>query len=214
MIISILMFIFSKFFSFIFLGQIWSQNLKFFKFTEIWQRGRLPYAYFNFNVYFFKILFIYIFGTNLVPKSEVLQIGWNLVQVDYHMLISILMFVFFKILFIHIFGANLVPKSEVLQIDWNFVPVFLTHVGIRQMPTRLPTWKAKLLYHVGTFLPTWFILPLKSCKDIFKYICFTLYPKQTVNNWESTIAFIDRHCFWCFFSVDIRSNQFRVDLII
>ena len=94
--------------------------------------------------------------------------------------------------------------------------VFLTHVSIQQMPTRLwlPTWKAKLLYHVSTLLLMWFILPLKSCKDIFKYICFTLYPKQTVNNWESTIAFIDRHCFWCFFSVDIRSNQSRVDLII
>ena len=24
------------------------------------------------------------------------------------------------------------------------------------MPTWLPTWKAKSLYHVGTFLPTWF----------------------------------------------------------
>ena len=77
--------------------------------------------------------------------------------------------------------------------------VFLIHVSIRQMPTRLSKWKAKSLYHVGTFLPTWFILPLKNCKDIFRYICFTLYLQQTVNNWESAIVFIDRHCLWCFF---------------
>ena len=38
------------------------------------------YAYFDFNAYFFKILVIYIFWANLVPKSEVLQINWNLVQ--------------------------------------------------------------------------------------------------------------------------------------
>ena len=79
--------------------------------------------------------------------------------------------------------------------------VFLTHVGIRQIPTWLPTWKAKSLYHVGTFLPTWFFLPLqkfkttkikaeknpqtqtigcllqivRDFKDIFKHICFALY---------------------------------------
>ena len=46
--------------------------------------------------------------------------------------------------------------------------------------------------------PTSFILPLKNCKDIFKYICFTLYLQQTVSNWESTIVFIDRHYLWCF----------------
>ena len=93
--------------------------------------------------------------------------------------------------------------------------VFLTHVSISQMPMRLPTWKAKSLYHVGTFLPTWFILPLKNCTDIFKYICFTLYLHQTVNNWERAIVFIDCHCLWCFFfSVDIRSNKFRVYLFI
>ena len=34
---------------------------------------------------------------------------------------------------------------------WWRNTVFLTHVGIRQMPTWLPTWKAKSLYHVGAF---------------------------------------------------------------
>ena len=42
--------------------------------------------------------------------------------------------------------------------------VFLTHVGIRQMPTWLPTWKAKSLYHVSSFLPTWFFCHFKSSK--------------------------------------------------
>ena len=47
MLITTLMFIFLKIFSSIFFGLIWSQNLKFFKMTEIWYRGRLPYAYFD-----------------------------------------------------------------------------------------------------------------------------------------------------------------------
>ena len=36
-LITALMFIFSKFFSFKFFGQIWSQNLKFFKLTRTWE---------------------------------------------------------------------------------------------------------------------------------------------------------------------------------
>ena len=79
-LISVLMFIFSKLFSFIFLGQIWSPNLKFFRLTAVSYRGRLPFTYFELNVYFFKIIFIYIFRANLVSKSEVLQSYWNLVQ--------------------------------------------------------------------------------------------------------------------------------------
>ena len=43
-------------------------------------------------------------------------------------------------------------------------PVFLTQVDFRQMPTWLPTWKAKSLYHVGTFWPTWFFCHFKSSK--------------------------------------------------
>ena len=49
-------------------------NLKFSKLTEIWYRGTLLYVCYDFNVYFFKILSIHIFGANLVLKSEVLQI--------------------------------------------------------------------------------------------------------------------------------------------
>ena len=54
MLITVLLFIFSKFFWFIFFGQIWSKYLKFFKLTEISYRAMLLCAYYNFNVYFFK----------------------------------------------------------------------------------------------------------------------------------------------------------------
>ena len=62
MFISILIFNFSKFLSFILFGQIWSQNLKFSKLTEIWYRGTLLSAYYDFyyNVYFFKGFFIHV----------------------------------------------------------------------------------------------------------------------------------------------------------
>ena len=81
MVISILMFIFFKFFSFLFLGQIWSQNLKFFRLTEIWYRGRLQYTYFDFNVFLSKLLsFIFSLGKFGTTKSEVCEIKWNLVQ--------------------------------------------------------------------------------------------------------------------------------------
>ena len=49
--------------------------LKFSKLTEIWYSGTLIYPYFEFNV----LSFIFFFG-NLVPKSKVLQINWNLVK--------------------------------------------------------------------------------------------------------------------------------------
>ena len=55
MLITILMFVFSKFLSFIFFAQIWSKNLKFSKMNEIRYRGTLLYAYYDFNVYVFKI---------------------------------------------------------------------------------------------------------------------------------------------------------------
>ena len=81
MLIATLMFIFSKIFSSIFFGLIWSQNLKFFKLTEIWYRDSLPYTYFDFNVFFSKFLsFIFSLGKFGPTKSEVCQIKWNLVQ--------------------------------------------------------------------------------------------------------------------------------------
>ena len=98
MLVRILTFIFSIFFSFIFLGQIWSRNLKYFKLTEITYRGTLLCAYCNFDVYFFKIIVIHIFWANMVPKSIVLQIYLNMIQgYNCYILISILMFIFWVI---------------------------------------------------------------------------------------------------------------------
>ena len=75
MLITVSMFIFSKFFLF---GKFGPK--KFFKLTEIWYSDRLLYAYFNFFVYFFKIFVIHTFWENLVAKSAVLQINWNLIE--------------------------------------------------------------------------------------------------------------------------------------
>ena len=61
-LISNLIFTFSKSLSFIFSWAIWSQNLKFSKLTKIWYRGTLLHCYHNFNVYFSKIFVIRIFS--------------------------------------------------------------------------------------------------------------------------------------------------------
>ena len=80
MLISILMFIFSKFLSFIFFGQIWSQNLKFSKLTEIWYRGTLLYAYYDFNVYFSKIFVTHLFWANLSHNLDFFKLTKNFVE--------------------------------------------------------------------------------------------------------------------------------------
>ena len=61
---------FFKFLSLILFGKIWPHNRKFYKMTEISQRGKLFYGYYNFNIYFFII-----FGTNVVPKFEVSKLA-------------------------------------------------------------------------------------------------------------------------------------------
>ena len=78
--ISNLMLIFQNICHSYFFGQIWSQNLKFSKLNEILYRDTLLHAYYDFHVYFFKILSFILFWANLVPKSNVLQIDWNLIQ--------------------------------------------------------------------------------------------------------------------------------------
>ena len=91
------MFIFSKLFSLLYLGQIWSENLKFFKLTDIWYGGRWPCAYLHFNVYFFKIVFVHIlgkFGPKIWSSSDWLKFC---TEIGYHILISILMFIFSKL---------------------------------------------------------------------------------------------------------------------
>ena len=97
---------------------MWSQNVKFFKLTEIGYRGRLLYTYFDFIAYFFKILIIHIFFGQIWSQSlkffkltEMLYRG-AMLYAYYNFNVN-----FFKILVIYIFWANLVPKSEVLHID-------------------------------------------------------------------------------------------------
>ena len=75
-----LMLIFPDFCHFHFWGQIWSQNLKFSKFTEIWYGGTFLYAYFDSNVYFFKNFVMYIILGKFGAKSNVLHIDWNFIQ--------------------------------------------------------------------------------------------------------------------------------------
>ena len=125
-----------------------------------------------------------------------------------------------------------VSHTQVFR-TFSRILVFLTHVGIRQMPTWLPTWKAKSLYHVGTFSPTLFFLPFQKFKTITikpqkipytppkifqRYFqIYLLYSLSLANcklmrkyhsrNWSSL-------SFMFFFSIEIRSNQFRVYLII
>ena len=55
------MFIFPRFLSLMFFGQIWSHNMDFFKLTEISLRGTLLYVYQDSNIYFFKIFVSHIF---------------------------------------------------------------------------------------------------------------------------------------------------------
>ena len=62
-----LCFFFQNFCHSYFLGQIWSQNLKFSVLTEIWGKRTFLYACYNFNVYFSQIFVTHIFWTNLVP---------------------------------------------------------------------------------------------------------------------------------------------------
>ena len=75
------MFFFQKFLSLRFFGQIWSQNLKFSKLTEIWYRRTLLYAYYDFDVYFSYFFVSHIFwgrqiwSHNLKFMTEILQRG-------------------------------------------------------------------------------------------------------------------------------------------
>ena len=72
------MLIFPKFLLVIYFGQIWSQNLRFPKLTNIWCSGTLLYAYYDFNLYFFHNFLNHKIWINVVQKSDVVQIDWNL----------------------------------------------------------------------------------------------------------------------------------------
>ena len=112
MLITILMYIFSNILSFIFVGLIWSQNLKFSKLTKIWYRGTLVYAYYDFNIIFSNFLSVTSSWANFVSKPEFLEIDRNLVQ-GYCILYTYYNFnvYFFKSFVTHIilgkFGPNI-----------------------------------------------------------------------------------------------------------
>ena len=61
------------------------------------------------------------FWRNLVPISNILQIGWNLAKGTLSYLDYDFNVYFFKILAMNFFGLNLVPKSNAPQINWNLV---------------------------------------------------------------------------------------------
>ena len=121
-LISNLIFSFSKFLSLIFFGLIWSQNLKFSRLTEIWDKHTFLYACYNVNFYFSKIfatdIFLGQFGPTIWISLKWLKFCRG---VNCCMLITILMFIFSKFLSVIFFWAKLVAKFEVFQIDWNFV---------------------------------------------------------------------------------------------
>ena len=117
--------------------------------------------------------------------------------------------------------------------------VVLTHVGIQLTPTWLPTWNAKPLYRVGTFLPTWFFSATSKVQNYqnktpeksfypSKYV-LTTYLKEFQRHFQIYLFYYLslancklRKCNRLyrlllpamFFSIDIRSNHVRVDLII
>ena len=95
-----------------FFWQIWSQiwsSLS--KLTEILYRGTLLYAYYNFNVYFFKILFIHIFWLKFGPKIWS-SLNWQKFCTGVHccLLITILMFIFSKFFSFIFFCGKCGPK--------------------------------------------------------------------------------------------------------
>ena len=94
----------------IFLGQIWSQNLKFFKLTEIWYSGTLLHVFYDFSVYFFKKFFIHIILGKVGSKvcfSNWMKFG---TRTHCYMLITVLMPNFSKYLPFINFWHKLHPK--------------------------------------------------------------------------------------------------------
>ena len=90
-------------FTLVFVGQIWSQKLRFSKLTKIWYRGTLLCTYYDFNVYFSKIFVTQLFWANLVPIFKVLKFDTG---VHCYMLITISMFSFSKFCHSHDFGQT------------------------------------------------------------------------------------------------------------
>ena len=100
-------------------GQIWSQKLKFSKFTKIWYKGTLLYPWFEFNVCFTNFFFIDIFLGKFGPKiwSSPDQLKfWTGVHCS--KLITILMFIlpkFLSLMFLGKFGPIIWISSNCLK---------------------------------------------------------------------------------------------------
>ena len=94
----------------VFFRQIWSQKLKFFKFTKIWHRGTLQYPHFKFNVYFSKKIYYSHFLGEI--WSQNLKF-FKLTEIRYR---STFLYTYYdfkvyfsKIFVTHTFWTNLVP---------------------------------------------------------------------------------------------------------
>ena len=92
-----LIFIFSKFCHSYFFEQVWSQNLKLSKLTEIWYRCTLLCAYHDFNIHFSKTFVIHDFVDKFGPTIWISS-NWLKFHRRVHccMLITISMFIFSK----------------------------------------------------------------------------------------------------------------------
>ena len=107
----ILIFIFSKFLSFIFFGWILFQNLKFSKLSEILYRDTLLHAYYDFHVYFSKNFVTRVFLDKFGPKIWSF-VNWLKFCTDGHcyMLVTVFMCNFSKHLSFIKFWGKFHPK--------------------------------------------------------------------------------------------------------
>ena len=148
------MFIFSKFLSFIFsLGKFGPTKSEVCQIKWNLVQGYIVYAYFDLNVYFFKILFFSYFfwqiwsqNVKFFKLTKIWYIGrfyclffqifchsysfrqiWSQ-NLKFFKLTEMSYFdvYFFKILIIDLFWANLVPQFEVLHMGWNSVQRCIT----------------------------------------------------------------------------------------
>ena len=154
-----------------FFWEIWPQNLKFFKLAEIWYKGRLLYACFDFNVYFSKFFcHSYFLWAILVTKSKVLQIDWHVVQryiVTYaYYGVNVC---FFKVFVIRIFGGVIWSQnlkfSKLTKIwyrdqllytycDFNvyFFKIFVSHIFLGKFGLKIRICPNGLKFGTGVHL--------------------------------------------------------------
>ena len=98
----------------VFIGQIWFQELKLSKLTEIWYRHTLLHPYFEFQVYFFKRFAIHIFLGKFGP---IIWVSSNWLKfhsgVHCYMFTTILMLIFSK--FCHSYNFSQILSQNLLS---------------------------------------------------------------------------------------------------